>query len=290
MDNNLKTLTTFGTAFLVLSMFSVVVLADSHSMDSNVTVGNDAPVIDSMALDASSYDPTESGTTTVTLTFNVTDTNGVSDLDDTAVQVEVDNQSTFASAVAKYTNTSCVTLRDINGDTRQYQCRWDMDYWDSALEYSTQVTAGDQAGTVSNDTASGAPTYNYTTLVATDIDATTISFGSVSTGTTDNGATENPSTLSNTGNADLYINTTGADLTSNGYTFAVGNFSVDVNSDASAEQSLTTSSAQIAGASIAQGSDSTNSPTEELYWFADVPVGLNPATYTGTWTLTQYEQ
>lgn len=162
-----------------------------------------------------------------------------------------------------------------------------MDYWDDALTYSTQVTAGDQVGTVSNDTSTNAPTYAYTTLIATDIDSLSISFGSVTSGTSNNPASENPTTLSNTGNANMNINVTGADLTGGIYTFAIGNFSVDLDSNPAGEQSLTTVSTQVAGASIPIGSDGTPSPTEELYWFADVPT-IQPETFTGTWTLTQY--
>lgn len=281
---------TLGTMFLILMGMAGISVADNHSMSPSVTVGNTIPDIYYMALGTSSYDPTESNTTGVNVTIRVRDQNGIDDLDDSAVKLEVDDTGTFSSAVAKYTNTSCVAVSNISGTEREYYCEWDMDYWDEATTYSTQITAGDQAGTVSNDTSTNAPTYTYTTLVATDIDSLSISFGSVTVSTSNNTATENPTTINNTGNADMYMNVTGADLTGGAYTYAVGNFSVDLDSNPAGEQVLTTSSTQIAGASIARGSDGTPSPEEELYWFADVPTSLQPETYTGTWTLTQYEQ
>lgn len=275
-----------GAMFLML-VFAPFALADSHSMSPLATVGNAPPVIYYMALDAGSYDPTEASTTTVSITARVRDDNGVGDINDSEFKTEVDDVASFVSAVAKYTNASCVTA-DLSATEREYNCTWSMDYWDSAGTYSTQVTAGDNTGTVSNGTADGAPTYSYTTLVASGIDSTTISFGSVTTGTTNNPATENPITLNNTGNANLSINVTGADLTGNGHTYVVGNFSVDLDSNPTGEQALTSSNAQIVGASILQGNDGTPSPTEELYWFADTPTGLKPASYSGTWTLTQW--
>jgi len=294
MERFHQALTAGSIILMLVSMIPVIAIADSHGLTPSATVGNDPPVITSMALDDTSYDPTEASTTRVTLTFNVSDNNGVGDLDDSKVKVEVDDANSFASPVAKYTNTSCIVVQDISSTVRQYRCSWNMDYWDEARtgadSYSTRVTAGDNAGTVSNDTTTNAPTYDYTTLVATDIDSTSISFGSVTTGTENNPATENPTTLNNTGNANLYINITGADLTSNGFTYAIGYFSVDLDADPTGEQTLTTTNTQIAGASIPKGTDGTPSPEEELYWFADTPTGLNPATYTGSWTLTQYEQ
>jgi hypothetical protein len=287
---DLKQISTLGTMFFMLFAIPAIAFADQHSMSPTTDVGNSIPSIYYMALDDTSYDPTESSTTKVTLTLRVKDPNGIGDLNDASVKAEVDDAKPFSSAVAKYTNTTCTKTSDISGTQREYKCSWDMDYWDTALEYSTKVTAGDQAGTVFNNTATNAPAYNYTTLIATDIDSTAVSFGTVTIGSTNNPASENPSAVSNTGNADLYINVTGASLTGSGYTYAVGNFSISLDGVPTVEQYLTTSSVKITGASIAKGTDGTPSPTENLYWFADTPNGVRPVSYSGTWYLTQYEQ
>jgi hypothetical protein len=285
-----KEMITLGTMFLMLMGIPAIALADIHSMSPSVTVGNSAPNIYYMAVGSASYDPTESSITKVNITIRVRDLNGIGDLDNSAVKLEVDDAATFSSAVAKYTNTSCIAVQDLSSTEREYYCETDMDYWDEPTTYSTKVTAGDQAGDVFNDTSTNAPTYAYTTLVATDINSLSVTFGSVTVGTLNNPATGNPTTIDNTGNADLYLNVTGANLVNGGNIFGVGNFSVDLDSNPTGEQVLTAISAKKTGASIARGSDGTPSPQEDLYWFADVPTGINPLTYTGTWTLTQYEQ
>jgi hypothetical protein len=290
MDKNQQILA-LGTMFLLLVGIPAIALADNHNMSPSVTVGNEPPVIYYMNLDNTSYDPTESSTTPVTMTIRVRDSNGVATLNNSALKTQVDDTSPFSSAVAKYTNITCTPLSDLSATEREYKCSWDMDYWDTALTYATKVYAGDKSGAnVNNDTTTNAPTYTYTTLVATGIDNTGIGFGSVNIGSTNNPATQNPTTLNNTGNADLYINVTGADLISGIYTYAIGNFSVSLDGVPSSEQYLTTSSSKITGAAIAKGTDIAPSPTEDIYWFVDVPTGLQPLTYTGTWTLTQYEQ
>jgi len=280
---------------LVLSIIPAMTFADSDSLTPSVTIGNDDPNIIYMDSDLASYDPTEAGTTYVTLTINVSDENGADTLDDSSLTVEVDDAGTFATAVAKYTNSSCIVLSDPDANTRIYECTVSMDYWDSAGTYSTNISIEDtQGGSTFNDTASGAPTWAYTTLVASNVSTANITWATAVIGQSNQASDINPLVVTNRGNAQLKLNITGSDVVDGGSTITVGNFSVDLDNNAgNGEQNLTTSSAQISvdsqDATVAQGSDGTPSPTESVYFWADIPSGQNAGTYTGSWLLEEYE-
>lgn len=267
------------------------VIADSDSLTPNVTVGNTVPNIIYSDTALASYDPSEGGSTYVVMTINVTDENGLADLNDSKCECQVDDAGTFVAPVVKYTNSSCTVIGDV-GSTRKYACTVKMDFWDSAGTYSTKVFAGDAASTVSNDTAGGAPTYAYTTLVASNVSTTSITWASAVVGVSNQASGINPLVVTNRGNSQLKINITGSDVT-NGNIITVGNFSVDLDNNAgNGEQALTISSALInvdsEEATVAQGSDGTPSPVEQIYFWADIPSGTATGSYTGSWTLDEY--
>lgn len=108
-----KQMLTLGTMFALIMGMAGIAVADSHSMSPSATVGNTAPNIYYMAVGSGSYDPTESGTTRVNITIRVRDPNGVDNLNDSEVKIEVDDAGTFSSPVAKYTNTSCVAVSNL---------------------------------------------------------------------------------------------------------------------------------------------------------------------------------
>ena len=276
-------------AAMLLSIFAISALAaDSANMSPSMTVSSDAPEITSMVISAGSYDPTESGNTTITVNFNVSDANGVTDLDDSKANIYVDDAATFVTAVSKY-NRLCSPTVNWSATVREYQCDTDLEFYDIAGTYSTNITAGDGATTIWNNTATNAPTFTYTTLVAATVDDTGISFGTVTLNQNDQGATENPTVVTNTGNADLQMNVTGANLVGGSYTFNVGNFSVSLDGTPTAELSLTTGTQQIIVGAVNATASAGASSTEELYWFVDVPGVVLPDTYTGSWTLGVYE-
>jgi hypothetical protein len=280
-------------AMLLTALMPVLSMADSDSLSPSVGVGNENPNIIYMATDAASYDPTEAGYTYVTMTINVSDSNGVADLN--GLRVEVDDTSPFATAVAKYTNTTCVTVADLSSTVRVYQCKITMAFWDAAGTYATNISIADlSGGWTKNDTTGNAPTWTYTTLVASNVSTTSITWTSVLLGVNNQASTINPLVVSNRGNAQLKVNISGADLTSGGNTLQVGNFSVDLDNNAgNGEQALTTSSALISvdstTATVTKGVDGTPSPIEDIYFWADIPSQTIAGTYTGSWTLYEYE-
>jgi hypothetical protein len=277
------------SAILVLAIIPMIAIADSDTLNVTTTVGNIAPYISQMTLDSASYDPTENSTTTVTATIRVYDGNGVSDLNDSACSCEVDDAGTFSAPVTKYTNSSCTVTQDVDAYTREYECAWDMDFYDSGITYSTKMYGGDQAGSVNNDTSTNAPTYNYTELIASYLDTTSIAWSNPALSTA-NVSSSAPTIIYNSGNVQLDANITGANLTASGKPdLAVEWFSVGTINDASDEIQLTTSVQVITNADVPQGSDGTPNPAEILYWFFDTPSSIQPDTYTGQWILGEFE-
>jgi hypothetical protein len=250
---------------------------------------NSIPTIYNMSLPSATFDPTENGTTVITATIMVRDADGVADLNDTAVKSEVDDSEYFSTPEARYTNTSCIVVQDLSSTEREYECSWSMDFYDDPAEYSTRFTAGDMSVIVSNDTSEGSPNYQYSTLVASVVTSANITFGTVILGLENQSASSNPTTITNTGNIGLFINITGKDLTGNGHTFGISNFSVSLDGTPTAEMVLTNISHKIRVGGVNAYILDGVSETENLYWFVDVPLVMLPISYSGTWVLNTYE-
>jgi hypothetical protein len=283
----------FPIALILLFALIPATLGDSDSLSPSVDVPNEYPNIIYMATDQASYDPTEAGNTYVEVTINVSDPNGVDDLEVSSLKLEVDDTSPFTTAVVKYTNTTCMFLTDVSATVRSFRCSATMNFWDSAGTYSTKISIKDTGDLATyNDTSTNAPTWTYTTLEASNVSTTSIAWSSVLVGVLNQASDINPLVIANRGNAQLKLNITGADLTPTG--LYAGNFSVDLDNNATnGEQVLTTSSAQIVvdsqDATVLQGSDGTPSPVEQLYFWVDIPIGTPSDSYTGSWTLYEYE-
>jgi len=278
-------------ALMLLSMLAIsTIAADQHGMYPELTVGNTLPEITGMAVAQASYDPIESSNTTITIYMNVTDVNGVADLDDSKAYVYLDDVATFATAVGKYTRL-CSPLANHSATVREYQCDTDLEFYDSAGTYSSNMTAGDSNGTIWNNTATNAPTFTYTTLVASTVGDSAVNFNGVTLGTVNAPAVNNPTVVTNTGNALLQMNVTGADMVGQVYaeTIGIGNFSVSLDGTPTAEMVLTTGTQQVVVGGTNATAPAGASSTENLYWYVDVPATLQPDTYNATWTLGTYE-
>jgi len=274
---------------------AVFVQADSDSLTVLTSGVNSDPTADNCLLDSISYSPTENSTTTVTVKFNVTDTNGVGDLNNSLTKVELDdNQTAFTALYESATNTSC-TSSDIDLDTRQYTCGVEMQFWfQHQQNYSVRCYAGDK-----NDTLLVSSTnlnaFDYTQLVASLVDGTTVDFGTITTGlfgTTVND-TFSPINITNTGNTLLSnISITGANLTQAGKPdINIGNFSADdvATYNASIAQTLTTSKQKITGVLVPLEDATPGGNTDSLWAFFTVPSTLEPGSYSGIWTLFEEE-
>jgi len=286
----------FLLALSVIGLSIVALVnADSDSLSVQTTGVNGDPLVENCLVDNTVFNPTENSVTTVTISFNVTDGNGVGDLNNSLAKAEFDdNETAFTALYESASNTSCTTV-DIDTDTRQYTCAVDMQFWfQHAQNYSVRCYVGDK-----NDSALVSATtlnaFDYTQLVASSVDGTTVNFGVITSslfGTTVND-TNSPINITNTGNTLLAnISITGANLTQAGkQDIDVGNFSVDDVEvyNVSTTQTLTTSKQQITSVSVPLEDSTAGGNTDSLWAFFRVPSALEPGSYTGTWTLFEEE-
>ncbi|MFH1606960.1 MAG: hypothetical protein ABIC91_06430 [Nanoarchaeota archaeon] len=243
----------------------------------SVVISNAAPTITGVS--AASGTPTEGTTTAVHIYFNVTDTNGYTDVNPTQASANVTfNGVTRSSA-------SCADYGAwTGGNIRGVDCTINMNYYDeSSASWDISVRAIDGAVAVAND--SNANTMTYDTLYAFTLEQSNINFNSASPGATGLNASDDPQVLNNTGNgAFTKINITGHSLTNGEDTIGAGNFTVNATADAAGM--AVGSNILITGASL-----SVNS-TQNLYVWLDLPSGLSNGTYstnsTTNWLIEAY--
>jgi hypothetical protein len=290
MKNN--KLAVMATVLVIVAMLAAVysVYADSDNLAVTFAGTNYDPTADNCVVSTNAYSPTESGTTAVTVRFNVSDTNGVADLNDTLAKADLDNATTFSALYESATNTSCTTS-SIDADTRQYTCTVNMQYWYSpTTNYSARCSAGDK-----NDTTLVTANHNnafaYAQLVASSADSTAVSFGTIASGNYNTNVSDanSPVNITNTGNVALAtVSVTGVNATATGKpNIDVGQFLVDDDSGVAGAQALTAVLQQITGVSVPVEDSTAGGNTDSLWTWFNVPATLEPGDYTSTWTLTE---
>jgi len=289
MKNN--KLAVMASALVIVAMLAAVyaVYADSDNLAVTFAGTNYDPTVDTCAIATSSYSPTETGTTAVTVRFNASDTNGVADLNDTLAKADLDDAVTFTALYESASNTSC-TSSNIDADTKQYTCTINMQYWYSATNYSARCSAGDN-----NDTALVTANHNnafaYAQLVASSADGTAVGFGTIASGNYNTNVSDanSPVTLTNTGNVALAtVSLTGVNATATGKpNIDVGQFLIDDDSGVAGAQVLTAVSQQITGVTVPVEDSTPGGNTDSLWAWFNVPATLEPGDYTSTWTLTE---
>lgn len=251
-----------------------------------LTVTNSAPTVPTVVQPAAK-DPTSCATTSVTVQFNASDVDGITDLDLSASYVNISK-----GAVTRQL-TTCVSVENYSSDnTMAISCTGNMQYYDAAGTWDIKAVAVDNSAESGSD-ATLDLTYNAGTGLM-DVQYTSgsaIAFGNVAKGSTKNMDTAGFK-LRNCGNVALNNSVDGADITGSGQTMAVGQFRVDDDTDYDADTSnnailpLTTAPQDFSpnaatGIPVSTGSDSTWS----LYFFVNVPAAQAAATYdTGSWT------
>ena len=181
---------------LILIIFSAAVFADF------------APTIDIVQINATDYDPLEGGIIYVKVDFNVTDTDGIANLNNSECKCRFDNNTIWTGTYESASNTSC-TNTTINATIMQYTCTVPMNYWYQPTTYSVNVSIKDNSTEVSNATQ----TFVYNILAASSLDTSDINFGLLTSSNYSTNVTDlnSPLTINNTGNKQLSINVTGAD-------------------------------------------------------------------------------
>lgn len=236
----------------------------------------------------------------VNLSFgNISVDSPVDPVENSTVQVDV-----FVNVTGTSFDVGSCSLYNPNGSIREWvfaveniinltftelNCSFIMQYYHIAGTYNISVWANNTNG--ESDSASKA--FAYTTLVASFVNDMSIRFNVVALGQENQSAVNNPTVITNTGNADLHLNITGADLTGAVYakTIGVGNFSVSLDATPTAEMALTAGSQQIVVGGVNASVIAGVLSTEDLYWYVDIPATPpQEDTYNGSWTLGVYEQ
>jgi len=246
-----------------------------------------APTIDSVLINQTTYMPIENSTVTVKVMFNVTDTDGIANLNNSACTCEFDNNATWYGLYESASDTSCDNTT-IDADTVEYTCLVNMQFWYENNTYTVNVSVKDNATTVTNATE----TFTHAVLVASALDTTTIAFGTLTTADfgTNKTDTNNPLIVTNTGNQLLSLKITGAELedsTGISPNISVTKFYTKNGSSPSGAMELTRTQQSIPNTSVPLEDATLGGNTEEVWWFFNVPNPLRPGSYSGIWTLVE---
>ena len=236
----------------------------------SVTINNSAPSIDGVA-DASAT-PTEGSTTTVSILFNVSDSNGYEDVDPSQsyANVTLNGVTRESSSCQNYAPATSGNIQGVN-------CTITINYYDEPGTWNISVTAQDSNPTTAS--SNNAATLTYSTLYAFTLEKNSVSF-SGEPGDTDVNASNDPQIINNTGNGNFAnINLTGYELSNGVDTIGAGNFTVNATADA--KGASVGSNQQITSATLNRNN------TQNLYIWADIPSGISDGTYT-TNTTTQW--
>ncbi|MFH1787274.1 MAG: hypothetical protein ABH811_00560, partial [archaeon] len=164
----------------------------------NVTSPASAPTITRVWNWSSAVTPNDGpSNTNLTINFSVTDANGIADLVNDSVMINISN-----SGIGRINNTACVQFQGFGNDAN-YTCNVTMWWWDSDGVWIVNVSLKDSSDLwASNDST------NITINMVTGFVSGpgNLTFGTLEPGTTNQTPT-NWITLNNTGNQDINYNT-----------------------------------------------------------------------------------
>ena len=188
----------------------------------NVTIGNAAPTVSFVAV-IPAITPNENGVNYTSFIVNVTDSDGVDNIDDNSVEARFE-----LSGEITRVNTSCILLADIDANSANYSCTVGMYYFDkNDASWTVNVTALD------SNSARGinASTTVQFSLLTSMVTGGALAWATLGLASTNTGADNNPIIVNNTGNdIDLRINVTAFDLeglTTSGQFIGAENISIE---------------------------------------------------------------
>ncbi len=245
------------------------------------------PTIDNITLNQSVFSPTENGTTTIMVSFNVTDLDGAANLNNSECSCQLDNNAVWAGLYESANDSSCDN-QTIDADTVQYTCFVDMQFWFENNTYSVNATIKDNESYASNATQ----TFTYTALIASAISSVAVSFGAIASDDYGTNKTDaySPLTITNTGNQLLSLKVTGAELSDSlgkASNISTSNFFVKNDSSAANALMLNLSQQTIPNATAPVEDSAAGGNTEQIWWFFSVPNPLAAGIYSGIWVLAE---
>jgi len=256
--------------------------------DVSVTVGNAVPEITINYIDSdqdNSVTLSPAATTSVEIDFDVIDTNGYADINDSTVLISFDLDAGGETRTANFANCNAPTNDGLN--TKYYTCYVDMEHYDAWGAWTATVSIDDFSGP-----ATGQNTLSFTTEQLKDISLipATLNFGAVTPGQNDVLSTT-PTTITNNGNYNIASN----DLNIMGYALygISGIENIPTSNFLSGDQSLgdiCTQGEQLIEATnvpipnfvLSKGTTSTPLPNRDVEHCMDVPAGISSQIYSTT--------
>jgi hypothetical protein len=217
-------------------------------------------------------------TVAINITFNVSDGDGFTDLDDSTAQVNV----TFNGVTR--TSSGCAP-NDYDTNYTQYNCEITFYYYDNAsTSWIVNATVTDSSSNKTTNDSQRLQVKELSSMVLVG----NLTFTSLALGQQDATPTSD-FVLNNTGNFDFTaVNITAYDLvgeTTPGDKIGVGNFTVNISNAVAGGgmQLQNQTSLNISGATLPHRiSDTDTRANETLYFWLDVPSGITVQDYNST--------
>ena len=250
--------------------------------DFSVTVGNADPVVSITSIDTDNLvDLIQGSITPVQIIFNVTDANGLVDLNETTLFIQYTYD--LGGEATRSGNIASCSSGD-SGNTRTYICNINMEHYDAYGAWTATVSIDDQqAGSPDLNTRG----FTVIQLRAISLSPATINFPSTTPGVNDYLSSSN-TTVTNEGNYNLASNDLGItayNLCDVGCTntLATSNFnSGDQSRDPCTlgETLINSASVPIPIFTLTKGNPGTPLPTRDIRHCLDVPAGTAQAVYS----------
>ena len=290
--------------------------APSKDTNVTITVSGDAPVV--IVVDNSTItggivnSPTENNFTDIEFFVNVSDPDGVADINDSSVNATFMFYDSASFTEATRSNNSCVLVADIGVKDANFSCTIRMYYFDGDGIWNITVRADDLGGGAAQVDES--KNFTFIQLKAIIISPNGITFSSVAPGATNITSNNDPTIINNTGNFNVTVG--GVDITAThllGATLPaefinVSNFSISnvdstgppANESCIGQTSPVNASAtSIASAFVGRGNnslsnnDATSGQEQIYYCIREVNVDISSQTYSsaasengyGAWTI-----
>lgn len=268
----------------------------------SATIGNNVPVINAVdgpggnSITAQSV--TEDSITNLLISFTITDTNGVTDINPATINLTLYN-STYngnSGSVDYYSyNTSCVNPNNISSTEMNVSCAVEIHYWYISGEWNLTAGAADNSGASTENSTNF--TIQETTAIV--ISPVSIGFPGLTLGEENTTSNTDPIVINNTANDYIDQNNTlvtGLDLVGeedDTLAITTGNFSVSVMNggspalecsfiDINTTRLINNTASNINESSLPAGNRSiANTAIQELYvCLTIVPNGLSAQTYS----------
>jgi hypothetical protein len=271
----------------------------TQNLSSQVVVGNAAPTVSAVGLNAgSAIVLTPNATTSFSVNFTVQDANGCGDVffnggvTTTVYRSGVggacsasDLNCYITATVATHTCASATTTNQTANATATVSIYYFAQATDASSSFSGEnwiadVTARDAANSTHTATSTGV---ELNTLTAINVTTSSINYGTLAAGV-NTGSTNQTATTTNAGNSTTTLQVSAfATLTSGSNSISTSSqrYSTSSFTYAGTSTALTASGVTVTGLMLTNPT-STSAVQRATFWGLDVPGGTATGTYTGT--------